>query len=416
MFFLIEMCRVCSTLSSHCTCVRGKRVGTLSSLCPALAEELITLTTNLPFRLKTYKYLMRILLPFLLLIALLPLNAQTEADKEKALELGRKAIELMDNGKYNESLLLLAEAEALDPESPIYPYEACYAYYLAKDYKSALKLGKKTIKSGRVTPQLYSMMGNINDDMGQPKKAIKYYEQGIERYPESPIYYVELGILKSRQGELDAAAAYWEKGIEVAPTYPSNYFHLASLFARTDQHIWTVLYAEMFLNLEPATARSEAVAQHLYDGFQNAIQLEGDTAKVSFLKEMTISMNDLTSFKLPAPMVFGTDMLAGTTAVTGATDLNCTSLHKIRKEFLHFWYSNEHNEEYLNPVVERMKAIADAGHLEAYDHFLFRTGDPVGWEFWANEHKAEFDAFVEWFNANPAELSPGEGITRSTFR
>ena len=40
-----------------------------------------------------------------------------QSDKDKAFEKGRAAIELMDNGKIDESIKLLEEAQNLDPET-----------------------------------------------------------------------------------------------------------------------------------------------------------------------------------------------------------------------------------------------------------------------------------------------------------
>ena len=50
-----------------------------------------------------------------------------QTDKDKALEKGRTAIELMDNGKIDESIELLKEAQKLDPDRFDYPYELAYA-------------------------------------------------------------------------------------------------------------------------------------------------------------------------------------------------------------------------------------------------------------------------------------------------
>ena len=76
-----------------------------------------------------------------------------QSDKDKALEKGRAAIELMDNGKINESIKLLEEAQKLDPVKFDYPYELAYANYLNKDYKGAIKIIaiKVEIKLGKIS-------------------------------------------------------------------------------------------------------------------------------------------------------------------------------------------------------------------------------------------------------------------------
>lgn len=44
-----------------------------------------------------------------------------------------------------------------------------------------------------------------------------------------------------------------------------------------------------------------------------------------------------------------------------------------------------------------------------YAHYL------NGWEFWLDTHREEFDAFVDWFNANPLEIPEDKVMVRATF-
>lgn len=53
---------------------------------------------------------------------------------------GLEAIKLMDNGKFDESIKLLEEAQKLDPKKFDYPYEIAYAHYIQEDYKGAIKI------------------------------------------------------------------------------------------------------------------------------------------------------------------------------------------------------------------------------------------------------------------------------------
>lgn len=358
---------------------------------------------------------MKILLHLTLFFCSCFLTAQTTADQQKARSLGNEAVELMDDGQYDASRELLLQAQKLDPVNPVYPYELGYAYYLEGNYKGTIKVLKKVSKSENTIPRIFTMLGNSYDNIGKQKQAIKAYEAGMKRYPNSGLYYVELGILELRRNDINRAAGYWESGIRADPNYASNYFHLANLFAQTEEHIWTVLYGEMFLNLEPGTARTEIISKVIYGGYRNAIELNGDTARVDFVQNMTMNVEDLLSLKLPAPMVFGTTMMMATVRAEGEDDVNCTTLHALRSAFLENWYAEGHQETYPNPVIERMKTIATAGHQEAYDHWLVREGDPVGWEFWVDANKEAFNAFAEWFQENPASVEKGEGLTRSSF-
>jgi hypothetical protein len=55
-------------------------------------------------------------------------SAFAQSKQEKAYEKGKAAIQLMDAGKFDESIQLLEEAQKLDPNEINYPYEIAYAY------------------------------------------------------------------------------------------------------------------------------------------------------------------------------------------------------------------------------------------------------------------------------------------------
>ena len=51
-----------------------------------------------------------------------------QTNKEKALEKGKEALKIEDEGKLEEAIKLLEEAQKLDPDDINYPYELGYAY------------------------------------------------------------------------------------------------------------------------------------------------------------------------------------------------------------------------------------------------------------------------------------------------
>ncbi len=332
------------------------------------------------------------------------------------MSLARKAISIMEEGQTEEAIQLLREAEELDPANPVFPYEIGYAHYLAEAYGQAAKVLKKTSKRKDPGAQVFSLLGNAYDNLGNQKKAIKAYEAGIKAYPGSAIFYVELGILEGRRNKFNDAIRYWEQGVRVDPNYASNYFHLANIFAQTEEHIWTVLYGETFINLEPGSGRTQAMSKTLYQAYQKAIDLRGDSAKVDFVRQMTMTISDLTSLKLPAPMMFGKAMTMGTLAVTGQTETDATNLLKIRTAFLDNWYDEGHAETYPNVLIDRLRALQGAGHLEAYNYWIFSQGDPVAYEFFTSDNATAFRAFAEWFGDHPLDIPQDRALTRASFR
>ena len=59
-------------------------------------------------------------------------------DEDKARELYKKAIKLMDEDRnYDEAIKVLKQAQEFDSETIVFPYEIAYSYYLKKDYEQA---------------------------------------------------------------------------------------------------------------------------------------------------------------------------------------------------------------------------------------------------------------------------------------
>ncbi|TXF90373.1 tetratricopeptide repeat protein [Neolewinella aurantiaca] len=346
---------------------------------------------------------------FLLLSFALP------AQNEEALEMAKAAITKMDDGDISEALELLEKAWKMDPGNQLYPYEIGYAHYLNEDYAAAVKVLKKLSKKQGAGKQVFSLLGNAYDNLDNQKKAVKAYKTGIKNYPESGIFYVELGILEGRRNNWNEAGKYWEQGIVTEPNYPSNYFHLANLFAQTDNRIWALLYGEIFMNLERNSRRTPLMSESLYVTWRESVKLEKDSATVDLYQSINWSMTDAMELKFPAPLIYSTAVTFGTTAVTGKTDLNSTTLHELRAQTLSYWEDKGYFSEYPNILLDYQKTVRDAGHFETYNYWLMSQGDPVGWEFWLDGHQEEFDAFVSWFNANPLEIPKEKVMVRSTF-
>ncbi|MFK7798145.1 MAG: tetratricopeptide repeat protein [Aureispira sp.] len=83
-----------------------------------------------------------------------------QTSKEIAWKKAREAVKLMDEGQIEESINILKECERLDPEEYTYSYEVAYAHILVEDYKTAIKILKKTTKYPKINSQVYQTLGN----------------------------------------------------------------------------------------------------------------------------------------------------------------------------------------------------------------------------------------------------------------
>lgn len=344
-----------------------------------------------------------------LIIVLLLSSSQlifAQSNKDKALEKGRAAIKLMDEGKLDESIKLLEEAQKLDPDMFDYPYEMAYAYYAKADYKKAIKILEKNKKHKDVIDRLYQLLGNSYDVLGKTDKALEAYDEGLKLFPNSGTIYLEKGNVYWLKKEYLKALSFYEKGIEVEPKFPSNYYRAALLYLGSTEEVWGMLYGEIFMNLERNSKRTAEMSQKLFDTYKSEIKMTSDTSmSVSFCQQMTIDANALTdpdNFKMPFCMVYEPTLLM---SLVFEKSIDINSLDVIRTRFVENYFKNENDKKYPNVLFSYQKQVKDAGHLEAYNHWILMRGDQIGFDIWHDANKSKWDDFIKWFSENGLKIT-----------
>jgi tetratricopeptide (TPR) repeat protein len=342
---------------------------------------------------------------FLLLAASIPASAQT--NQEKASEKGVKAIELMDKGQFDESIKLLKEAMKLDPESFTYPYEMAYAYYAKADYKEAIKILEKNKKHKEVNDRLFQLLGNSYDLSGNPEKAVAAYDEGLKVFPNSGEIYLEKGNLLWAKEKYVEALDFYEKGIEVNPEFPSNYYRAARIYCHSTEEVWGMIYGEIFMNLERNSKRTAEISKLLYDTYKSQITLVNDSSfSVSFSKNATINVTDLSDpSKIKLPYGIGFYEPALMIGLVPVKSIDQASLNSIRSAFVDFYINGENQKKYPTNLFDYQKKVKDAGHLEAYNYWILMKGDEDGFAKWQSANTGKWEAFIEWFIANPMKVT-----------
>jgi tetratricopeptide (TPR) repeat protein len=371
---------------------------------------------------------MRILLPLIAVssFSVSIAHAQT-TDKEKGQAKKQEAIEMMDNGKLAESVVLLEEALKLDPGQPDIIYELALAQYQQRKFEEALKLLKELVKKKKANGRVYAMMGNALDEMGKPDKAISSYDEGIKKFPEEGNLYLERGVMELKRNDPNRALEFFERGIKAAPMYPSNYYRAAKIFLDSDQEVWGMIYGEIFMNLERGSKRTEEISKLLYYTYKGEIKFDSDTSvSVSFARNNnTIYLNPGQSRKAQVASLTSQMMtsLGGSftnsvyemtlaKSVIGEKIINLTSLDRIRTKFLSL-YEQEGNDT-LHPVVlfDFQRKVREAGHLEAYNYWILGQGEEKAFGEWTGEHEQKWNDFMKWFKENRIIITRENTFTR----
>lgn len=346
---------------------------------------------------------------FLLLLSLfVGLNTTAQTNEEKALELGKKAIQEMEAGNIKEAIKLLEQSKKLAPDDINYPYEIAYAHYLDKNYAQVIKINRSLLNHKQVNEKIYQMLGNAYDLNGQPDKAIETYDKGIKVFPKSGPLYLERGNMEMVNKKYNDALNYYETGIFVNPEFASNYYWATKLYLGSNEEVWGMIYGEIFMNMERTTKRCAEISKLLYDTYQSEIQFPSDsTMSVSFSQNATItieSLKDPNNFRLP----FGIGAYEPTLmiALIGERKLDLEALDRVRTRFLDNYFENKNNEKYPNLLFDFQREAQKNGHLEAYNHWILLKGDEQAFTAWQSSNQTKWDDFVAWFMKN--QLKPNE--------
>ncbi|MGZ4049173.1 MAG: tetratricopeptide repeat protein [Bacteroidia bacterium] len=339
-----------------------------------------------------------------------------QSDAEKALAKGEEAVKLMDNGKVDESIALLEEAEKLDPGNYHYPYETAYAHFLKKDYDGTITILENLKNHKDAGERLFQLLGNTYDIVGKTDKAFEIYDMGLKKFPNSGMIYLEKGNVYWGKKDYEKALPFYEKGIELDPKFPSNYYRATLIYCSSTEEVWGMIYGEIFMNLERNSARTAEISKLLYDTYKSQIKFEKkNSMTVSFCQQMVMSLDNLKDtnhITLPFCMIYEPTI---SIAVAFEKEIDINSLNRIRTTFLDTYFSMGHNKTHPNILFDYQNAVKNAGHLEAYNHWILMKGDEKAFEKWESKNEDEWNSFTKWFMENGLEVNNSHKFYRAQY-
>lgn len=344
------------------------------------------------------------------------LSVAGQSDKEAAENKKNRAIELMDNGNPDEAIRLLDEAKKLNPDNYAYEYERGYAFYIKKDYKTALKIFEGVIKYKDINDRCYQMLGNLYDLTGKPEKALAAYDKGLKKFPNSGRLYLEKGNVFWNKKKYDQALPFYETGIRADPMFPSNYYRATLIFCSSAELAWGMIYGEIFMNLERNSRRTSEVSKLLFDTYRNNIEFKSDTVKTGFSKKITVSLDDLKDpgkLKLPyGALVYEPTLLM---SITGEKQIDINSLDRIRTNFVKNYIALGFDKKYPNALFEFQNKVLEAGFMEPYNQWVLMMGDKDIFESWKNQNRQSWTRFTNWLKQNGLKLDETNKVFRNQY-
>jgi Tfp pilus assembly protein PilF len=305
--------------------------------------------------------------------------------------LQRIAKQYMRDGDYANAVIVLSNALKKDPGNLELQKNLTFTYYLQRNYSNAVETGRILIARNDADEQCYQILAMAYKAIDEKKEADKVYKQGIKKFPASGELYNEYGEMLWVKQDPEAIR-FWEKGIEVDPGFSSNYYNASKFYSFTYDKVWSLIYGEIFINLESYSKRTPEIKKLMIEGYKKLF----------------------TDLKLPKSLMnknlFAAAYLniMGDQAQTVSLGITPESLGLLRSKFLLEWFE-KYGDKYPFRLFDYQRQLLKEGMFEAYNQWAF--GASMGltaFQNWTTQHADEYNRFISFQRGRVFKIPPGQ--------
>jgi tetratricopeptide (TPR) repeat protein len=288
-------------------------------------------------------------------------------------QLYTNAREYMHKGDFANAILILNRALLLEPGNLEITKDLSLNYYYSKDFNKCLEVIKPILDKSNVDDQCFQIAGDAYWAMNDAKETENMYRRGIKKLPNSGALYNELGKVLWTQNDFSAIKE-WEKGIENDPGFAGNYYSACKYYYLTTDKVWSLLYGEIFININPYGTETPEIKNILLEGykklFADANLEKNNKEKNSFATAYLKTMNKQSSLAL--------------------SGINTESLIMIRTRFILEWDAS-YADKFPFKLFQLHKQYIQEGLFEAYNQWVFATAQNLpAYQNWTNAHNKEY--------------------------
>lgn len=310
---------------------------------------------------------------------------------QDAAELQKNAKAFMQKGDYPNAILILNRAIVLQPNNLEISKDLALNYYFAKEYNKVIEVMKPLLDRNEADDQCFQIAGDAYWALEQLKDCEKIYRKGIKKLPASGVLYNELGQLLWTQKDY-SAIKQWEKGIEMDPGFAKNYFNACKYYYFTTDKVWSIIYGEIFLNIDPLNASTPEIKNILLEGykklFADADLEKNNTDKNNFVVAFLKTMNKQSSL------------------VTSG--INAETLTMIRTRFILDWYVN-YAGKFPFRLFDLQRQLLQNGMFDAYNQWIFAAAQNLpAYQNWTTAHSQEYNEFSRFQKGRIFKIPRGQ--------
>jgi len=299
----------------------------------------------------------------------------------------------MRSGDFDNAVIVLTRALQKDQSNLDLQKDLVLSLYLKRDYAKALEGVKSLVNRDDADEVCFQLAGNVYKALENPKECEKVYKKGLKKFPKS-------GPLHSEYGELlwatkdFSAINLWEKGIQADPAYSGNYYNAALYYFHTKDKVWSLIYGEIFVNMESLSQRGIAMKEQLLRGYKEKLFADADPMKGEeknkneFAKAFLQTMSKHSSI--------------------ANKGINTETLTMIRTRFILDWFENYAGRFPLR-LFEYQQQLIKSGMFEAYNQWLFGAVENLAaFDAWSKTHAQQFETFTNFQKNRVFRMPPGQ--------
>jgi tetratricopeptide (TPR) repeat protein len=312
------------------------------------------------------------------------------AQPKSAEEMYGTAQAFMKQGDFGTAINVLELCLKDSPTNEDYLADMGLCLFNVKNYDKALEYFTPLMDKKTKNERVYLVAAGIYMQRNDASKAEAVYKKGIKASPKSGLLYHQMGeLLIARQKK--NAIKYWEQGIENDPSYSKNYQNAARYYFYNKNLVWSTIYAEIFLNMEPRNADAKEMKQYIYYNYKNMFQLQ-NAAEINFEKN---AFSGAFLYKLMRQIG------------AAANGINVESLAMVRTRFIIEWFADKNVPAFK--LFEYQQQLLKDGVFDAYNQWIFGSFEnQEKYKNWTQANSTEHQALLKYLANHTLKIPEGQ--------
>ncbi len=330
---------------------------------------------------------------FFSLLILFSCSFIASAQPEDAKTLHETAKTFMRSGDFDNAIVVLSRALLQDPKNLEMNKDLVLSYFFKRDYVKALDGVKTLIDRDDADVVTYQIAGNVYKALEEAKECEKLYKKALKKFPKSGSLYSEYGELLWTLKDF-SAIELWETGIKADPGFSGNYYNAALFYFYAKDKVWSLIYGEIFVNMESFGERGAAMKQLLLQGYKEKLFVDPDIMKGEENNKSEFAKTFLLGMAKQASV-----------ANKGITT---EALTMIRTRFILDWYTNN-AAKYPFRLFDYHRQLLTEGMFDAYNQWLFGPSENLAaYDNWTKVHAEEYNGFNAFQRSRIFKMPPGQ--------